>query len=94
MIVNSKIKHKSRTKMAVIRNLVFEFILCFWNLSDFILVHCYMNLWESTLHMQYQHKVQHKIDYTTLEVSKKSFMTNNLQLHTKNIQNYYNEKCT
>ena len=39
--------------------------------------------------------VQHKIHYTLLEeVSKKYFMTNNLQqqLYTNNFQNYYNEK--
>ena len=37
---------------------------------------------------------KHKTHCTSLEeVSKKSFMTNNLQqwLHTKNVQNYYNE---
>ena len=39
--------------------------------------------------------LQHKIDYISLEeVTKKSFMTNNLQLHTKNVQKYYDEKCT
>ena len=70
MIVSSKIKHKSKTILGGIRNPVLNFILSF--------VTAYMR--KRTLHMQHQHRVQHKIHYTSLEeVSKKYFMTNNLQ---------------
>ena len=42
-----------------------------------------------------KYRAQHKIHDTSFkEVSKKYLMINNLQplLHTKNVQNYYNEK--
>ena len=38
MIINSKIKHKSKTMLGVIRYLALDFILCYLNLSDFIVV--------------------------------------------------------
>ena len=71
MIVNSKIKQKSKTILGVIGNLVLDFILYF--------VTAYITL-ESTLHMQHEHRVKHQICYASLEeVSKKIFMTINLQ---------------
>ena len=38
MIINSKIKHKFKTMLGVIRNLALDFILSYLNLSDFIIV--------------------------------------------------------
>ena len=63
--VNAKIKHKCKTMLGVFRNLVLDFILYFAT---------------ACMRKYPQHRVQHKIHYTSLEeVSKKSFMTNNLQ---------------
>ena len=71
MILNSKIKQKSKTILGVIRNLVLDFILYF--------VTAYI-IWESSLYMEHEHRVKHKIHYASLEeVSKETFMTNNLQ---------------
>ena len=58
MIVNSKIKQKSKTILGVIRNLVLNFILYF--------VTAYI-LWESTLYMSHEHSVKHQIHYESLE---------------------------
>ena len=67
--VNSKITHKCKTMLGVIRNLVLDFIIYF--------VTAYMRKYPIHLH---QHRVQHIIHYTSLEeVSKKYFMTSNLQ---------------
>ena len=71
MIVNSKIKQKSKTILWVIRNLVFDFILYF--VTAYIMC-------ESIIYMLHEHRVKHQIHYTSFEeVSKKIFMTNNLQ---------------
>ena len=71
MIVNSKIKQNSKIILGVIRNLVFDFILCFFT--------AYI-IWESTLYMLHEDRVKHQIHYVSLEeVSKKILMTNNLQ---------------
>ena len=84
MIVNSKIKQKSKTILGRIRNLVLDFILYF--------VTAYI-IWESTLYMYHEHRVKHQIYYASLEeVSKKKQFTT-VTTH-KNAQNYYNEKCT
>ena len=77
MIANSKIKQKSKPILGVIRNLVLDFILYFVTVYT---------IWESTLYMQHEHRVKDQIYYASPEeVSKKKFMTNNLQqwLHTK-----------
>ena len=88
MVVNSKIKHKSKTILGVIRSLVLDFFLYF--------VTAYI-IWESSQYMYHEHMVQHQIHYTSLEdVSKKIFMPSNLQqeLHTKIFKLNYDEKCT
>ena len=78
MIVNSKIKHKFKTSLGVIRNIVLDFILCF--VTEYI-------IWESTLYMQHEHRVQHQMHYTSLEeVSKRNFMT----IYNSN----YTQKCS
>ena len=87
MIVNSKIKQKSKTSLEVIRNLVLHFSLYF--VTTYI-------IWESTLYMQHEHRVKHQIHYASLEeVSKKNYDKQFTTVTThKNVQNYYNEKCT
>ena len=63
MIVNSKIKQKSETILGVINNLVLDIIFYF-----------------VTTYMQHEHRVKHQTHYASPEeVSKKNFMTNNLQ---------------
>ena len=63
MILNFKIKQKSKTILGVIRNLVLDFILYF--------VTAY-GIWESSLYMEHEHRGKHKIHYASLqEVSKK-----------------------
>ena len=63
MIVNFKIKQKSKIILGVIRNLVFDFILYFAT--------AYV-IWESALYMQHEHRVTHQIHYAPPEeVSKK-----------------------
>ena len=54
--------------LGVIRNLVLDFILCYWNLSDFILAH------SVTASMR-----KYPIHVTSAEVIKESFLTKNLQ---------------
>ena len=66
MIVNSKIKHKDKTMLRVIRNLVLDF--------NFYFLTAYMRKYTILHRVQHQHRVQHKI-----HLSKKSFMTDNLQ---------------
>ena len=45
--------------------------------------------------MEHEHRVKHKIHYASLEeVSKKNFMANTTVTTHKNVQSYYNEKCT
>ena len=70
MIVNSKIKQKSKAILGVIRNLGLDFILYF--------VTAYI-IWEKSLYTKHEHRVKHQIHYASPEeVSKKSFMENNL----------------
>ena len=88
MIVNSKIKQKSKTSLEVIRNLFLHFSLYF--VTTYI-------IWESTLYMQHVHRVKHH--YASLEEVRKKFsdkqftITITVTTH-KTVQNYYNEKCT
>ena len=58
MMVNSKIKQKSKRILGRIRNLVLDFILYF--------VAAYI-MWEGTLYMWHEHRVKHQIDYASLE---------------------------
>ena len=79
MIVNSKIKQKSKTILGVIRNLVLDFILYF--------VTAYI-IWESTLYMYHEHRVKHQIHYASLEdVSKKKLWQT---IYNSN----YTQKCS
>ena len=65
MIVNFKIKQKSKTILGVIRNLALDFIPYF--------VTAYV-IWESSLYMEHEHRAKHKIHYVSLEeVSKKIY---------------------
>ena len=82
--VNSKIKHKSKTMLGVIRNLILDFILYF--------VTAYMRKYPMCRVTSVQGKAQNTLYITW--TSKKYFITNNLlqQLHTTIFQNYYNEK--
>ena len=87
MMANSKIKAKPITILRVIRNLVLDFILYF--------VIVYIK-WESTLNMSHEHRWKDQMHYASLEeasknVYEKQFTTVTTQ---KNVQNYYNEKCT
>ena len=87
MILNSNIKQNSKTIFGVIRNLILDFILYF--------VTAYI-IWESTLYMYHEHRVKHQIHYASLEeVSKKNYDKQFTTVTThKNVQNYYNGKCT
>ena len=88
MIVNSKIKKKSKTISGVIRNLVFDFILyplVLHILYEKVLDTCNMS-----------NRLKHQIHYASLEeVSKKNYdkQFTTVTIH-KNVQNYYKEKCT
>ena len=67
--VNFRIKHKSKTMWEVMRNLVMDFIIYF--------VTSYMR--KCPIHVKSAQRTT-QIHFTSLEeVSKKSFMTNNLQ---------------
>ena len=62
-IANSRKKQKSKTILEVIRNLVLDFIFYF--------VTAYI-IWESTLYMKHERRVEHQIHYASLEeLSKK-----------------------
>ena len=79
MIVNSKIKQKSKTILRVIRNIVLDFILYF--------VIAYI-LSGSILYMWHEHKVKHQIHYASLEeVSKKKLWQT---IYNSN----YTQKCS
>ena len=82
--VNSKIKHKCKIMLGVIRNLVLDFILYF-------VTAC---MRKCLIHVTSAHGTTQNHHISPEEVSKKYFMANNLQqyLHTKHIQKYYNEK--
>ena len=69
MIVNSKIKHKLETILGVSRNLVLYLILYF--------VTAYMRKYP--IHVSSAQGTTQNTLYITWEVSKKYFMTNNLQ---------------
>ena len=84
MIVNSKIKKKSKTISGVIRNLVFDFILyplVLHILYEKVLDTCNMS-----------NRLKHQIHYASLEeVSKKNYDKQFTTVTThKNVQNYYN----
>ena len=91
MIVNSKIKQKLKTILGVIRDIVLDFILYFG--TTYILT-------ESTLYMQHGHQNTlylkiHQTHYASLEEVKKSYDKQFITITTyKNVQNYYNGKCT
>ena len=89
MIVNSKIKKKSKTISGVIRNLVFDFIL-----YPLVLHILYQKVLD-TCNMS--NRLKHQIHYVSLEeVSKKNYdkqFTTAVTTH-KNVQNYHNEKGT
>ena len=74
-----KITWRDQNQLEFNWNLVLDFIFLFVML---------LQIWERTLHMSYQHRVQHKIHYTSLEeVYKKYFMT---QFATVS----YTQKCS
>ena len=74
-----KITWRDQNQLEFNWNLVLDFIFLFVML---------LQIWECTLHMSYQHRVQHKIHYTSLEeVYKKYFMT---QFATVS----YTQKCS
>ena len=86
MIVNSKIKQKSKTMLGVIKNQVLDFILYF--------VTVYI-IWETTLYMQHECREKHQIHYASLEEVKKIYGKRFTTVTThKNVQNHYNEKWT
>ena len=86
MILNFKIKQKSKTILGKIKNLVLDFILYF------VTAHI---TWDSSLYMYYEHKLKHQIHYVLLEgASKKNYGKQFTIVTThKIVQKYYNKKC-